>query len=241
MAKIPPALLDRMELIQIPGYTQEEKAVIAKRHLMPKQLREHGLTAEQLQIPDDTMKLINKKKMVNDSLPEKASHEASTLAHPPEMPIVIDDLAVEDILGPPLFESEVSQRLSQPGVAVGLAWTPMGGEIMFVEASKMEGEGKLTLTGQLGDVMKESANLALNWVRTHASKLQLGNGDLLNHNDIHIHFPAGAVGKDGPSAGVTIVTVLVSLFSDHCVRSDTAMTGEITLRGLVLPVSRQCY
>ncbi|KAK3086517.1 hypothetical protein FSP39_019511 [Pinctada imbricata] len=281
MATIPPALLDRMELIQVPGYTQEEKVAIATQHLIPKQIKDHGLSGEQIQLPDDTIKMIvskytreagvrtlerrvggicravavrvaensikqkhdifesasEKKDVMNDSISESTSQDASALAHPPEMPIVIDEAALEDILGPPMYESEVSQRLGIPGVAVGLAWTPMGGEIMFVEATRMDGEGKLTLTGQLGDVMKESAELALNWVRSHANKLGLGEGkDLLGKKDVHIHFPAGAVGKDGPSAGVTIATVLVSMFSRRCVRSDLAMTGEITLRGLVLPV-----
>ncbi|VFV28512.1 lon protease homolog peroxisomal [Lynx pardinus] len=144
--------------------------------------------------------------------------------------------------------NKVSERLSQPGVAIGLAWTPLGGEIMFVEASRMDGEGQLTLTGQLGDVMKESAHLAISWLRSNAKKYHLTNGerpspgrasgsfDLLDNTDIHLHFPAGAVTKDGPSAGVTIVTCLASLFSGRLVRSDVAMTGEITLRGLVLPV-----
>lgn len=281
MATIPPALLDRMEIIQIPGYTQEEKVTIAMRHLLPKQITENGLTPEQIQIPEDTLKVIvakytreagvrtlerriggvcravavrvaehasktkhekmdvsgDKKQVTNTNLPAALSQDVSTLAHPPEMPIVIDETALEDILGPPAYESEVSQRLGQPGVAVGLAWTPMGGEIMFVEASQMDGEGKVTLTGQLGDVMKESAELAMNWVRSHAKRLGIEKEKkLLEKKDIHIHFPAGAVGKDGPSAGVTIATVLVSLFSKKCVRSDVAMTGEITLRGLVLPV-----
>ncbi|XP_052717630.1 lon protease homolog 2, peroxisomal-like [Crassostrea angulata] len=281
MATIPPALLDRMEIIQIPGYTQEEKVTIALRHLLPKQITENGLTQEQIQIPEDTLKVIvakytreagvrtlerriggvcravavrvaehaskakhekmdvgaDKKQVTNTNLPASLSQDVSTLAHPPEMPIVIDETALEDILGPPAYESEVSQRLGQPGVAVGLAWTPMGGEIMFVEASQMDGEGKVTLTGQLGDVMKESAELAMNWVRSHAKRLGIEKEKkLLEKKDIHIHFPAGAVGKDGPSAGVTIATVLVSLFSKKCVRSDVAMTGEITLRGLVLPV-----
>ncbi|XP_064599165.1 LOW QUALITY PROTEIN: lon protease homolog 2, peroxisomal-like [Liolophura sinensis] len=281
MATIPAALLDRMEMIYIPGYTQEEKVHIASRYLMPKQLREHGLTEEQLQIPDDTIKCIvarytreagvrtlerriaavsravavkvaesrtkhDPEKPVTQSSPEKKTlvedtshntHNVSELAHPPEMPIVIDEAALEDILGPPQFDSETSERLGQPGVAMGLAWTTVGGEIMFVEATRMEGEGKLILTGQLGDVMKESANLALNWVRSNAQRLGIGStSHMLDGTDIHIHFPAGAVGKDGPSAGVTIVTVLVSLFTQRCVRSDTAMTGEVTLRGLVLPV-----
>lgn len=152
---------------------------------------------------------------------------------------MITEKFLTDALGPPVFESEVAQRLSTPGVAVGLAWTAMGGEIMFVEATRMGGEGKITLTGQLGDVMKESAQLALSWLRSRSTEYCLTSEDgvdLLERTDVHIHFPAGAVGKDGPSAGVTIVTVLVSLFSGRCTRSDTAMTGEITLRGLVLPV-----
>uniref|UniRef100_A0A0B7BCW2 Lon protease homolog n=1 Tax=Arion vulgaris TaxID=1028688 RepID=A0A0B7BCW2_9EUPU len=279
LATIPAALLDRMEVIQIPGYTVEEKTHIARRHLIQKQLKEHGLTHEQLQISDDAVKMIilnytreagvrtlerkiaaicravavkvleshnNKEHHKLDGSKEKEDKvketeeikDMSAIVHPPEMPIVIDEIAVEDILGPVIYQQEMSQRLSQPGVAVGLAWTAMGGEILFVEATRMLGEGKITMTGQLGDIMKESASLALNWVRANAKKLQLeSKKDLLHNTDIHIHFPAGAVGKDGPSAGVTITTVLVSLFSDRCVRSDTAMTGEITLRGLVLPVS----
>ncbi|KAK7498897.1 hypothetical protein BaRGS_00009989 [Batillaria attramentaria] len=279
MATIPPALLDRMELISVPGYTMEEKVHIIQRHLMSKQLEQHGLTSEQLVIPEDTIRLLiskytreagvrtlerrvaaicravavkvleaksrKKQEQVPQTGEEKKDtsvsseevfktsdkHEEASIMHPPEMPIVIDEAA------PPMFEPEMRQRLSQPGVVVGLAWTAMGGEILFVEATRMDGEGKLTLTGQLGDVMKESANLALNWVRANAKKLFAKSmKDILDKTDIHIHFPAGAVGKDGPSAGVTILTALVSLFSDHCVRSDTAMTGEITLRGLVLPV-----
>ncbi|GFR59788.1 LON protease homolog 2, peroxisomal [Elysia marginata] len=275
VSTIPPALLDRMEIIQIPGYTAEEKMHIARRHLIPKQLKEHGLTDEQLQLPDDTVRLIiasytreagvrtlerriagvcravavkvletptdeldrGNKQQASPEKEATQKESASAIMHPPNMPIVIDEAALEDILGPAIFQSEMSQRLSQPGVAVGLAWTSMGGEIMFVEATRMVGEGKITLTGQLGDVMKESASLALNWVRANAKKLGLeSRRDLLHNTDIHIHFPAGAVGKDGPSAGVTIATVLTSLFTGVCVRSDTAMTGEITLRGLVLPV-----
>ncbi|RUS91970.1 hypothetical protein EGW08_000183 [Elysia chlorotica] len=275
ISTIPPALLDRMEIIQIPGYTAEEKMHIARRHLIPKQLKEHGLTEDQLQLPDDTVRLIitsytreagvrtlerriagicravavkvlenptqkvdqGKKQPTSLAKDDSLRESASVNIHPPDMPIIIDEAALEDILGPAIFQTEMSQRLSQPGVAVGLAWTSMGGEIMFVEATRMVGEGKITLTGQLGDVMKESASLALNWVRANARKLGLeSRQDLLHNTDIHIHFPAGAVGKDGPSAGITIATVLTSLFTGVCVRSDTAMTGEITLRGLVLPV-----
>uniref|UniRef100_A0A8C1LZV0 Lon protease homolog 2, peroxisomal n=1 Tax=Cyprinus carpio TaxID=7962 RepID=A0A8C1LZV0_CYPCA len=271
-ATIPPALLDRMEVLQVPGYTQEEKVEIAHRHLIPHQLEQHGLTPQQLQIPQDTTKDIISKytreagvrslerkigaicravavKVAEGHKEGKASlylsdqntenkEEDSGIASPPEMPIVIDHIALKDILGPPVFEMEVSERLTLPGVAIGLAWTPMGGEIMFVEASRMEGDGQLTLTGQLGDVMKESAHLAISWLRSNAKTYLLANGsaDPLEGTDIHLHFPAGAVTKDGPSAGVTIVTCLASLLSGRLVRSDVAMTGEITLRGLVLPV-----
>uniref|UniRef100_A0A8B9RCZ8 Lon protease homolog 2, peroxisomal n=1 Tax=Astyanax mexicanus TaxID=7994 RepID=A0A8B9RCZ8_ASTMX len=277
-ATIPPALLDRMEVLQVPGYTQEEKVEIAHRHLIPHQLEQHGLTPQQLQIPQDTTQEIISKytreagvrslerkigaicravavkvaeghklsKTESSSESETGMGERegkgvdSDIAAPPEMPIVIDQIALKDILGPQIFEMEVSERLTLPGVAIGLAWTPLGGEIMFVEASRMEGEGQLTLTGQLGDVMKESAHLAITWLRSNAKTYQLTNiagcADPLEGNDIHLHFPAGAVTKDGPSAGVTIVTCLASLFSGRLVRSDVAMTGEITLRGLVLPV-----
>uniref|UniRef100_A0A671S6A0 Lon protease homolog 2, peroxisomal n=1 Tax=Sinocyclocheilus anshuiensis TaxID=1608454 RepID=A0A671S6A0_9TELE len=274
-ATIPPALLDRMEVLQVPGYTQEEKVEIAHRHLIPHQLEQHGLTPQQLQIPQDTTKDIISKytreagvrslerkigaicravavKVAEGHKVSRAEspteqhadqntenkEEDSGIASPPEMPIVIDHIALKDILGPPVFEMEVSERLTLPGVAIGLAWTPMGGEIMFVEASRMEGEGQLTLTGQLGDVMKESAHLAISWLRSNAKTYLLTNGsaDPLEGTDIHLHFPAGAVTKDGPSAGVTIVTCLASLLSGRLVRSDVAMTGEITLRGLVLPV-----
>ncbi|KAM3828927.1 lon protease homolog 2, peroxisomal isoform 1-T1 [Vipera latastei] len=285
-ATIPAALLDRMEIIQVPGYTQEEKIEIAHRHLIPKQLEQHGLTPQQIQIPQEaTLVIITRytreagvrsldrklgaicravavkvaesqhketrpdrlegtegdwKEHITEDPKSETVHDASDLALPPEMPILIDFHALKDILGPPMYEHEVSERLNQPGVAIGLAWTPLGGEIMFVEASRMDGEGQLTLTGQLGDVMKESAHLAISWLRSNAKRYQLTNAsgsfDLLDNTDIHLHFPAGAVTKDGPSAGVTIVTCLASLFSGRLVRSDVAMTGEITLRGLVLPV-----
>uniref|UniRef100_A0A665V101 Lon protease homolog 2, peroxisomal n=1 Tax=Echeneis naucrates TaxID=173247 RepID=A0A665V101_ECHNA len=271
-ATIPPALLDRMEVLQVPGYTQEEKVEIAHRHLIPNQLEQHGLTPQQLLIPQDTTQdiisrhtreagvrsLERKIGAVCRAVAVKVAEghpsiktdtlipagpvepEGGNKVIPPEMPIVIDHIALKDILGPPLFEMEVSERFTLPGVALGLAWTPLGGEIMFVEASRMEGEGQLTLTGQLGDVMKESAHLAISWLRANAKTYQLTNmvgaPDPLEGTDIHLHFPAGAVTKDGPSAGITIVACLASLFSGRLVRSDVAMTGEITLRGLVLPV-----
>ncbi|MEE6500005.1 hypothetical protein FKM82_003665 [Ascaphus truei] len=286
-ASIPAALLDRMEVIEVPGYSQEEKMEIAHRHLLSKQLAQHGLTPQQIQIPQETtLEIITrytreagvrsldrkyaavcravavkvaegqhreaksehpevpdgeecKEHLAEDPKPGTIS-DTTDLALPPEMPILIDHHALKDILGPPMYEIEVFERLNQPGVAIGLAWTPLGGEIMFVEASRMDGEGQLTLTGQLGDIMKESAHLAISWLRSNAKKYQLTNAsgsfDLLDNTDIHLHFPAGAVTKDGPSAGVTIVTCLASLFSGRLVCSDVAMTGEITLRGLVLPV-----
>ncbi|XP_073234263.1 lon protease homolog 2, peroxisomal-like isoform X6 [Porites lutea] len=278
VSTIPPALLDRMELIMVPGYTQEEKIAISKRHLLPKQLKEHGLTAEDIEVPDNSLKAIisnytreagvrslerkiggvcravavrvaeaarNASEKTKDIGKEESKEQEGAISNTTAVTVtdrrafLVTEKFLTDVLGPPAFESEVAQRLSTPGVAVGLAWTAMGGEIMFVEATRMGGEGKLTLTGQLGDVMKESAQLALSWLRSRSVEYFLTSEDgidLLERTDVHIHFPAGAVGKDGPSAGVTIVTVLVSLFSGRCTRSDTAMTGEITLRGLVLPV-----
>uniref|UniRef100_A0A8C4R343 Lon peptidase 2, peroxisomal n=1 Tax=Eptatretus burgeri TaxID=7764 RepID=A0A8C4R343_EPTBU len=282
---IPPALLDRMEVIEVPGYTQEEKGEIAARHLVPKQVRQHGLTEKHMQLPIATLSTLisrytreagvrtlerkigavcravavrvaenwiegSKKNKHNECQERQDVEEQETVplselacndVHPlPEMPIIIDDHALRDILGAPIYEMEVSERLSQPGVALGLAWTSVGGELMFVEASRMEGDGQLKLTGQLGEVMKESAQLAITWLRSNARRYDLCNNlaftDIMEGTDVHLHFPAGAVTKDGPSAGVAMVVCLASLFSDRLVRSDVAMTGEITLRGLVLPV-----
>lgn len=283
---IPAALLDRMEVISVPGYTHEEKEHIARFHLIPKQLKENGLNQEILIITNDAIrslitkytreagvrslerrigavcravavKVVEKNKSLQDEdgvsgLDATTAHEAdrnsgSEQTHgedllmqpPPELPFIVDDNELEDILGPAVFENEIAARIGMPGVALGLAWTPTGGEVMIVEVMRMDGEGQLTLTGQLGDVMKESAKISLNWLRSHVHDygIQMGQAtDLMDSTDIHIHFPAGAVGKDGPSAGVTIVTALVSLFTGRVVRPDTAMTGEMTLRGLVLPV-----
>ncbi|CAO2610750.1 Lon protease homolog 2, peroxisomal [Lemmus lemmus] len=241
-ATIPPALLDRMEIIQVPGYTQEEKIEIAHRHLIPKQLEQHGLTPQQIQIPQlTTLAIITRytREAGVRSLDRKfgaiCRAVAVKVAEGQHKEAKLDHSDVADGEADCFASFKVSERLSQPGVAIGLAWTPLGGKIMFVEASRMDGEGQLTLTGQLGDVMKESAHLAISWLRSNAKKYHLTN-DLLDNTDIHLHFPAGAVTKDGPSAGVTIVTCLASLFSGRLVRSDVAMTGEITLRGLVLPV-----
>lgn len=274
ISTVPPALLDRMEVISVPGYTYEEKEHIAKHHLLPKQLKEHGISDSMMRVADEAVRklIVNytreagvralerkigalcravavrivehkdtKSFAVTGSKPDDVYIVENTAetSHPPSMPIIIDEMAVEAILGPPLYDLEMDARLLQPGVAVGLAWTVAGGEIMFVEASSMEGDGQLVLTGQLGDIMKESAKLALNWLRIHAEYFNIPvqrGADIMEGTDVHIHFPAGAVGKDGPSAGVTIVTVLVSLFTGRTVLPDVAMTGEITLQGLVLPV-----
>ncbi|CAK8671047.1 unnamed protein product [Clavelina lepadiformis] len=261
---IPPALLDRMEVIEVPGYSQEEKLTIAKRHLLPKQLSAHGLPSSDEEdssicvgVTDNaltnTIASYTREAGVRD-LDRKLAALCRAVAlnvakqqgkRAGKLEIFVDETDLKDILGPPKFDQENAQHLTRPGVAAGLAWTRTGGEILYVEASRMKaggdggaGTGRMTLTGQLGDVMKESAQLAISWLRSNADMLGISHGEksIIEGTDLHLHFPAGAVGKDGPSAGVTIVTALVSLFSGKLVRSDLAMTGEITLRGLVLPV-----
>lgn len=293
---IPPPLLDRMEVIELPGYTPEEKLRIAMRHLIPRVLDQHGLGSEFLQIPEAMVKLVIQRytreagvrnlernlaalaraaavkvaeQEQEQALPSskdvhrlgsplldnrladgaevemevipmgESTHEVSNTFRITS-PLVVDEAMLEKVLGPPRFDDrEAAERVAAPGISVGLVWTNFGGEVQFVEATAMRGKGELHLTGQLGDVIKESAQIALTWVRARATDLQLVAEDgmnLLQGRDIHIHFPAGAVPKDGPSAGVTLVTALVSLFSRKRVRADTAMTGEMTLRGLVLPV-----
>ncbi|THU63180.1 hypothetical protein C4D60_Mb01t12980 [Musa balbisiana] len=292
---IPPPLLDRMEVIELPGYTPEEKLKIAMKHLIPRVLEQHGLSSEFLQIPEGMVKLIIQRytreagvRNLERNLAALARAAAVKLAeqkdcvvqlskdvHPmttslldtrladgsdiemevipmsinrqdisnafaSPLTLVVDEAMLEKVLGPPRFDDrETADRVATPGVSVGLVWTSFGGEVQFVEATTMVGKGDLHLTGQLGDVIKESAQIALTWVRARTADLKLsaaGEINLLENRDIHIHFPAGAVPKDGPSAGVTLVTSLVSLFSQKKVRADTAMTGEMTLRGLVLPV-----
>jgi ATP-dependent Lon protease len=239
---IPAPLRDRMEILEIPGYTFEEKAQIARKHLVPKQLKEHGLDPEHVTLPDDTLKKIimaytreagvrNLERRVADVCRAVAVDFATKAETTKE--IVPDQLEV--ILGPEVFQNEVAERVEVPGVATGLAWTPVGGDLLFIEATKMSGKGSLVLTGQLGDVMKESAQAALSYLRNKAGALNIPE-NFLEKQDIHLHFPAGAIPKDGPSAGVTIFTALVSLLTGIRVRSDVAMTGEATLRGLVLPV-----
>ncbi|CAL5359676.1 unnamed protein product [Camellia sinensis] len=307
---IPPPLLDRMEVIELPGYTPEEKLRIAMRHLIPRVLDQHGLSSEFLQIPEAMVNLVIQRytreagvrnlerrlaalaraaavsvaeqeyclplskdvhrldspllesrladgaEVEMEVIPMGVSNHEISNAFRVTSPFVVDIAVLEKVLGPPRYDDrETAERVSSPGVSVGLVWTAFGGEVQFVEATATVGKGDLHLTGQLGDVIKESAQIALTWifavllqdipqnkmlvVRSRAAELKLVSAEginLLEGRDIHIHFPAGAVPKDGPSAGVTLVTSLVSLFNQRRVRADTAMTGEMTLRGLVLPV-----
>jgi ATP-dependent Lon protease len=238
---IPPALLDRMEVLEIPGYTRDEKLEIAKRHLVPKQIAEHGLDERQINFDEESLTTIieqytreagvrNLEREVANVIRGVAVKVAENEPYQPKL----DPAQIAEFLGPQKFFSEVAERTEVPGVATGLAWMPTGGDILFIEASQMPGKGNLILTGHLGDVMKESARAALSWVRTHVEELGL-NPDF-EKLDVHLHVPAGAVSKDGPSAGVAMTVALASLFTGRRVRGDVAMTGEITLRGSVLPV-----
>ncbi|HET9942815.1 MAG TPA: endopeptidase La, partial [Terriglobia bacterium] len=239
---IQPAFRDRMEVIQLSGYTEQEKLEISKRHLIPKQVAEHGLTKEQIQFTDDGVRAIinlytqeaglrNLEREIASVCRKVARQVAS--GEQKIRKIHIDNL--DQFLGrPKVFQDELLKR-DQIGVATGLAWTPVGGDILFVEATAMKGRGILTLTGQLGDVMKESAHAALSYARTHASKFGIPESYFAK-NDIHVHVPEGAIPKDGPSAGVTMATAMLSLLTSKPVHRKIAMTGEITLRGEVLPV-----
>ncbi|MEM7137710.1 MAG: endopeptidase La [Myxococcota bacterium] len=240
---IPAPLRDRMEIIEIPGYTRREKLDIARVHLLPKQLEEHGIKAETAILEDPAIESIidhyTREAGVRSLERQIASvirGVAVKVAEGEEGPWTIaDEESLRPYLGPPRFSSEVAERTAETGVATGLAWTAVGGEILFIECTKMHGTGKLQLTGQLGDVMKESAQTAMSYVRTRAKAFGIAE-DFLEKSDIHIHIPAGAMPKDGPSAGVTMMTAIVSLLTGLHVRHDVAMTGEITLRGRVLPV-----
>jgi len=239
---IPGPLRDRMEIIQIPGYTQEEKREIARRYLVARQLKENGLKPEQFEISDAALTAIIRDytreagvRSLERQVGAVCRRAAVRIAEGAAQIVKIDEKDLGDILGPSKFESEVALRTAMPGVATGLAWTPVGGDILFVEASRTQGTGKLILTGQLGDVMKESAQAALTLVKSRAPALGIDAG-AFEKSDVHVHVPAGAIPKDGPSAGVAMFTALASLFAERAVRADTAMTGEISLRGLVLPV-----
>ncbi|HHX41180.1 MAG TPA: endopeptidase La [Armatimonadetes bacterium] len=238
-----PPLRDRMEIIELSGYTEQEKLQIARRHLVPKQMSEHGLTPEHIRWEDDGIRAIvlgyTREAGVRNLEREVAAvcrKVTREFAEGRTELAVIDSEAVRRYLGVPRFEyEEIAERTSQAGVATGLAWTPVGGDVMFIEATAMPGGRSLMLTGQLGDVMKESAQAALSFVRSHAAELGI-DATFFRRNDIHVHVPAGAIPKDGPSAGVTMATAIASLATGRRVRSDVAMTGEITLTGRVLPV-----
>ncbi len=242
---IPPALRDRLEILELPGYTRQEKLAIARRFLLPKQISEHGLEREDLKLSftdGAVMEMIDS--YTREAGVRNLQREISSVIRGVAVKFVEDDLVgdieirgedIPDYLGPQRYMPEMADRTASPGVATGLAWTPSGGEIMFIEATAMPGKGGLMLTGQLGDVMKESAQAAMSYLKSHLEQLGIPQ-EQLTDRDVHIHVPAGAIPKDGPSAGVAIFMALVSLLTKRCIRADVAMTGEITLRGLVLPV-----
>ena len=241
---IPWALRDRLEIIELSGYTRQDKKNIARKFLVPKQLEDHGLTNERAEMTDEALFEIvdsytreagvrNLEREIGSVFRAVAVKVAEGHAAEHE---VITPVEVEAFLGPKKYVSEVAERTAEPGVCTGLAWTSVGGDILFIEATQMPGKGKLTLTGQLGDVMKESVTAALSVLRGRAAALGLDSGNFLENKDLHVHVPAGAVPKDGPSAGITMYTALVSLFTGVPVRPDVAMTGEITLRGNVLAI-----
>ncbi|MBW3622034.1 MAG: endopeptidase La [Armatimonadetes bacterium] len=240
---IPGPLRDRMEIIEIAGYTEEEKKNIAKQHLIPKQMTEHGLSEENIAFTDDAVRMVVRGytreagvRNLEREIARLCRKVTREFAEGRDEKAVIDEEAVRRYLGAPRFEAEeIKDRVRVPGVATGLAWTPVGGDVLFVEATLMPGRKTLVLTGMLGDVMKESAQAALSWVRSHAEELGIP-ARFFSDADLHIHVPAGAIPKDGPSAGVTMVTALVSLLTGRKDRPLVAMTGEVTLSGRVLPV-----
>jgi ATP-dependent Lon protease len=243
MDPVPAALRDRMEVIELPGYTEEEKVEIARRFLVPRQREQNGVAEFGFELPDETLRRLirsytreagvrNLEREIG-SLARKVARKVAEQGSEESNAIAPDDLA--DLLGPVRFEPEVVERTAMPGVAVGLAWTPSGGDILFVESTRMPGKGTLKVTGSLGDVMRESAEAARSWLRSRASELTF-DGELFEKSDVHLHVPAGAVPKDGPSAGIAMVTSLASMVTGRPVRAAVAMTGEITLRGKILPV-----
>jgi ATP-dependent Lon protease len=242
---IPGPLRDRMEVIQLAGYTAEEKHQIARRYLIPRQIERNGLTPSQIEIKDEVIDVIineytreagvrNLEREIGSICRKVAREFAEGKA---KRKVTVTAAKAREMLGKRRFFAETRLRTSEPGVATGLAWTPVGGEVLFVEATDYPGSGKLNITGQLGDVMRESAQAALSFVRAHADELKPDlPDDYFRTHDLHIHVPAGAIPKDGPSAGVAMATALASLISGRAVRDDTAMTGELTLTGQVLPI-----
>ena len=241
---VPAPLRDRMEVIPLAGYTEDEKIRIAQTHLVPKQAREHGLEPERvITFEPEALRLLARGytreagvRNLEREIAAVCRKVARRRAEGHLEPVRVTPDLVTSFLGAPKFEyEELEERTRVPGVTVGLVWTPAGGDILFIEATRMKGKGSLTLTGQLGDVMKESAQAALSWVRSHAAALGIVP-DFWEISDVHVHVPAGAIPKDGPSAGVTITTALVSLLTGRPVRPGLAMTGEVSLAGRVLPV-----
>ncbi len=240
---VPPALRDRMEVLELPGYTEEEKLKIAVEHLVAKQVENHGLTGDYITFTDDALRAVirgyTREAGVRNLEREIAAlcrKVARLRAEGSEQPVAVTPALVADLLGAPRFlDEEVEERTKNPGVSIGLAWTPTGGEVLFIEASRMPGNGSLTLTGHLGDVMKESARAALSWFRANADRYGVA-GDFFRDAEIHLHVPSGAIPKDGPSAGAAMVTAIASEITGRPVRGDLAMTGEITLSGRILPV-----
>jgi ATP-dependent Lon protease len=242
LGPIPPPLRDRMEVIHLAGYSDREKLEIAKKYLAPRQVRENGLTPELLEITDDAIKLVAGRytreagvRQLERSLGRMARKVALKIAQGQTEKIVIDAAAIHDYLGAPHFYPEEARKELPAGVATGMAWTEMGGEILFIEASLLPGGSGLTITGQIGEVMQESARAARSYLWAHAQEFGIGT-EMFKDYGVHLHVPAGAIPKDGPSAGVTITAALSSLYTGRRVRPDTSMTGEITLSGLVFPV-----
>jgi ATP-dependent Lon protease len=242
MYTIPPALLDRMEVLELPGYTEPEKVKIATQFLVPRQLEEHGLDSKKVKIGEDALRSIIRNytreagvRNLEREIAGVLRKIARRVAEGEEGPFKIKAKDLHGLLGPIKFRQEVIEQEDEVGVATGLAWTEVGGDVLFVEAESYPGKGALTLTGKLGEVMQESARAAVTYARANAGKLGIAE-DFFDKNDVHIHVPAGAIPKDGPSAGVTMAVALVSAATDRPVEKDVAMTGEITLRGKVLPV-----
>jgi ATP-dependent Lon protease len=237
-------LRDRMEIIELQGYSEEEKLHIAVRYLVPRQVDENGITAEQIEFPDDALRYVIRHytreagvRSLERTIGTICRKQARRLAEGKTEKLVVTQEIIQEFLGGIKIrtEGEIEERTERPGVAVGLAWTPSGGDVLFVEANAMKGKGGFTMTGQIGQVMQESMQAALTWVRSNAAQLGIAESFFADH-DIHMHVPAGAIPKDGPSAGVTMATTLVSLLTGHRIRPLLAMTGEITLSGNVLPV-----
>lgn len=242
LSTIAAPLRDRMEIIEVSGYLPEEKREIAKRHLIPKQLENHGITTSNLTIPDEVIDFVIEKytresgvRNLDMTIAKIMRHVARKVAMNKKFTVTLDEAKVKEYLGSPIFSRDQYQGNELPGVVTGLAWTAVGGEILYIESSYSKGKGHLSITGNLGEVMKESATLALEYIKSHAAEIGVDE-KMFGENDIHIHVPAGAVPKDGPSAGITMVTALVSSLTGRKVKKAIAMTGEITLRGKVLPV-----